>query len=88
MGVSPWFEADVGDCQLVVQDGHGAVSPSGLKWVIVSWMRWGALRSWSKMDVGQCHLLVQGGHGSVAPPGLRWISVISWFDAGQCHLMV
>lgn len=37
-------------------------------------------------EVGSSQLVVQGGRGSVSPPGLRWISVISWFDVGQCPL--
>lgn len=88
--VSTWFEGDVGRCQLVVQDMHGSVSPPGLKWVTVPWMRWGALSLWNKADVGQCHLVVQGGRGSVSPYGSRWtwISVTSWFEVDQCHLLV
>ena len=58
---SSWSEVDM-----------GSVSPHGLRWVTVPWLRWSrwaslsphglrrrwvSVTSWSKVDAGQCHLM-------------------------------
>ena len=73
----------MGQCHLMVQGGHGSVSPHDLRCVSVTWLRQGRMSvtvtSWS--EVSQCPL---------AEVGQTWVSITSWSKVGmgQCHLIV